>query len=184
MDTIRIIPLPTPTANFDTLSSGMFGQKYTFTDLSNGAITWYWIFGDGMTSGQQNPYHNYLGAGTYTVTQIVTSASGCSDTITKVIVILPKILIPNVFTPNGDGNNDEFFIPSSGFESFEIEIYNRWGTKLWKADKGEIRWDGRSAAGVEVSDGTYFFILKAVLKTDNTMPGKSYDRKGFIDLHR
>ncbi len=183
MDTIRVTPMPSPIAGFDTLSIGYFRQKYTFTDKSTGAITWYWIFGDGTTSGLQSPPHTFPGAGTYTVTQIVTGASGCMDTINKVIIVLENILIPNVFTPNGDGNNDEFYIPSSGFESFEIIIYNRWGTMLWRADSGEIRWDGRTTAGQPVSDGTYYFILKAQLKTD-WPPGTTYDRHGFIDLFR
>ena len=182
VDTIRVIPLPSPVAGFDTLSSGLFHEKYSFTDKSTGGNTWYWDFGDGTTSTLQNPYHTYP-AGTYTVTQVVTNTtSGCTDTLRWVVVIVPNILIPNVFTPNHDGINDDFWIPNTGFESFTLEIYNRWGTKLFETDAGDIRWDGRTSAGVAVSDGTYYYILKAVLKDQNG--GKNYDAHGFINLCR
>jgi len=183
MDTILVSPLPSPTAGFDTLSSGIFGTKYFFTDQSTGANTWYWIFGDGSTSTDQNPFHTFPGAGVYTVTQIVTASSGCTDTITKIITIYPNILIPNVFTPNNDGINDEFWIPNTGFESFELNIYDRWGLKLFSTNAGDIRWDGRTAAGQAVPDGTYYYLLTAKLITE-TMAVEDYSRKGFVDLHK
>ncbi len=181
IDTIRVVPLLSPIAGFNTLSSGIFNEKYTFTDKSTGGITWYWNFGDGTTSMVENPFHIFK-AGTYTVTQIVTGASGCTDTVTKIITILPNILIPNVFTPNHDGVNDEFYIPNTGFEKFGLEIFNRWGTKLFETNVGEIRWDGRTSAGVEASDGTYYFILTGVLK--DGAAGKPYDTRGFVNLIR
>jgi gliding motility-associated-like protein len=183
VDTIRIIPLPSPIAGFDTISSGLFHEKFTFKDLSTGGDAWYWIFGDGTTSTLQNPYHTFPGAGTYTVTQVVTNTvTGCTDTITKIVTLFPNVLIPNVFTPNHDGINDEFWIPNTGFESFELTIYDRWGLKLFSTNVGAIRWDGRTAAGEEVTDGTYYFILKAVLKDQGN--GKDYDTHGFINLCR
>jgi gliding motility-associated-like protein len=181
IDSIIITPLPAPTAGFDTVSSGRFHEKYTFTDNSTGGSSWYWMFGDGTTSIVQNPFHVYT-AGTYTVTQIVTATSGCTDTITKIIVVHPDILIPNVFTPNHDGINDDFWIPNTGFESFELTIYDRWGLKLFVTNSGEIRWDGRTGAGQEVPDGTYYFLLNAILKTE--LQGKKYEAKGFINLIR
>jgi gliding motility-associated-like protein len=179
-DTCFITPMPAPVAGFDTVSLGAFNTTYQFADTSTGGSSWFWDFGDGNTSTQQNPSHQYGGAGTYTVTQIVTSASGCVDTIVTTVVIGEGILIPNVFTPDGDGINDEFWIPSSGFESFEIEIFNRWGTKIWEASAGEIRWDGHSTSGQMMSDGTYYFILKAILKSQTG--AKDYSTKGYVTL--
>ncbi len=181
-ETILITPLPAPIASFDTLSSGIFHQIYAFTDISTGGITWYWDFGDGTTSTVENPIHTYPNAGTYIITQIVTGPSGCADTVTKVIVIRPNILIPNVFTPNHDGINDEFWIPNTGFESFTLEIFNRWGTKLFETNAGDIRWDGYTTAGVAVPDGTYYYILNAVMKDETG--GTNYDAHGFINLCR
>jgi gliding motility-associated-like protein len=179
-DSCVITPMPAPVAGFDTVSFGNFNTTYQFADSSTGGTSWFWDFGDGSTSTLQNPSHQYNGAGTYTVMQVVTSASGCIDTIFITVVVGEGILIPNVFTPDGDGINDEFWIPSSGFESFEIEIYNRWGTKIWEASAGEIRWDGHSTSGQMMSDGTYYFILNAMLKSQSGP--KDYSTKGYVTL--
>nr|MBA3705352.1 gliding motility-associated C-terminal domain-containing protein [Bacteroidota bacterium] len=180
VDTIRVTPLPTPVADFDTLRDGKFHQKYAFIDKSTGAVTWYWNFGDGKNSNSQNPSHLFPGAGAYTVTQIVTRSNGCTDTITKVIIIHPSIIFPNVFTPNKDGINDEFWIPNTGFEYFQLDIYDRWGLKIFTANSGEIRWDGRTAAGEYVPDGTYYYMLQGKLKTETG--GKEYNTRGFVNL--
>jgi gliding motility-associated-like protein len=86
--------------------------------------------------------------------------------------------IPNVFTPNGDGVNDVFEIQHAGILLFNISVYNRWGTKMWEAGSPEIRWDGRTTAGEEASEGVYSYILKAKSKT------KDYSRTGTITLIR
>jgi gliding motility-associated-like protein len=171
---------PAPIAGFDTSSVGNFQTLYQFADTSTGGTTWFWDFGDGSTSNIENPSHQYQGAGTYTVMQIVTNAAGCVDTIFSTVVVGEGILIPNVFTPDGDGINDEFYIPSSGFESFSIEVFNRWGTKIWEANSGQIRWDGHSTSGQMMSDGTYYFVLDAILKSQ--AGNKTYKQAGFVEL--
>ncbi|MEW6469801.1 MAG: gliding motility-associated C-terminal domain-containing protein [Bacteroidota bacterium] len=187
IDSCLVSVAPSPIAGFDTLSLGTFNTTYQFADTSQGGTTWYWNFGDpnsgaNNTSTQQNPTHQYSGAGTYTVMQVVTNASGCVDTIYSIVIVDEGILIPNVFTPDGDGINDEFWIPSSGFEEFTIEIYNRWGTKLWETTASEIRWDGRSTSGQPLSDGTYYYILKAKLKSQ--AGPKDYSTNGYVTLIR
>ncbi|MCU0433873.1 MAG: gliding motility-associated C-terminal domain-containing protein [Bacteroidia bacterium] len=167
---------PAPQANFADSSSGPWGNNWTFTDASGGAISWAWDFGDGTTSTQQNPQHNYTTAGTYTITLLVTNSAGCIDTITRIIQVEEGIFIPNVFTPNADGTNDEFYISSSGLLEYSIEIYNRWGVMVFAATAPEIRWDGRTTSGQPCSDGTYYFILKAI------SPTQDYSTSGFLTL--
>ena len=69
--------------------------------------------------------------------------------------------IPNVFTPNGDGVNDVFdFKVMSNCENFTFEIFDRWGLSIFKMmDKKQSFWDGRTTSGIEVTDGTYFYIM-------------------------
>ena len=86
--------------------------------------------------------------------------------------------IPNVFTPNGDGINDVFRVQHAGILSFNIEVFNRWGTKVWEAESAEVRWDGRTTAGIEASEGVYHYILKAKTKT------KDFSRTGTVTLLR
>lgn len=164
-DTCIVNPTSPPVAAFDTLSSGLFGEVMQFTDQSSGGINWTWLFGDGSSSSLQHPTHTYNGAGTYTVTLIVYGNSGCSDTVYKTVSVRNGISFPNVFTPNGDGVNDVFWIPASGFETFDLKIFNRWGTLIWESQKSNQKWDGRNTTGQLQSDGTYFYVLNCKLFT-------------------
>jgi gliding motility-associated-like protein len=84
---------PTPTPNF-IFNTSCNGDATQFTDssfISGGSITtWLWNFGDATTSGSQDPSHIYAASGTYNVKLKITSALGCSDSITKTITVFPK----------------------------------------------------------------------------------------------
>ncbi len=83
---------PLPVANFSAINACQ-NSSASFTDLSSvssGNITSYsWTFGDGATSAQQNPTHSYSSNGNFTVTLQVTTAGGCSNTITQPITVYP-----------------------------------------------------------------------------------------------
>ncbi len=182
--TFNVHVLPSPNALFDTASTGMYGSLFAFTDLSTPSVTitsWHWNFGDGSSgSTQQNPIHTFPGAGTYTVTEVAYNQFGCPDTFLLSVIIGEGILIPNVFTPDGNGQNDVWYIPNSGMKEFHVEIFDRWGAKVWQATADEIRWDGHSSAGKLLSDGTYYFVLHAILKSG--AKGKDYSTTGYVTL--
>lgn len=180
MQTCTVAVLPEPNALFDTISNGQYGSIYSFNDNSTGGTSWYWDFGDGNTSNEQNPIHTFPGAGTYTVTQVVYNQFGCPDTFQITVDFEEGIIIPNVFTPDGDGVNDVWFIASSGLKEYHIAIYDRWGLKVFESTADQIRWDGRSTAGVLLSDGTYYYVLTAVLKSFKG--DKDYSTKGYVSL--
>lgn len=71
-----------------------------------------------------------------------------------------EFTIPNVFTPNADGINDLFQIKGWGILDLEMDIYNRWGERLFHTNMPEHGWDGRTGAGEKAADGTYFYSLK------------------------
>ncbi|MDH3890241.1 MAG: PKD domain-containing protein [candidate division Zixibacteria bacterium] len=84
VDYITVNPCVSPTADFSgTPTNGEVPLDVSFTDLSTGATSWSWTFGDGGNSTQQNPNYTYNTAGTYTVTLTATNACG-SDVNTKV----------------------------------------------------------------------------------------------------
>ena len=168
----------TPLASFDTVSSGF---TYNFSDLSTGTITsWAWDFGDGSSSSVPNPSHTFSGNGVQTVCLTV-SNNGCADSVCRTVTIdaTDFINIPNVFTPDGDGVNDLFYIDNAGLKEYRIDIYNRWGVKVFQSETAGEKWDGRSTSGELLSDGTYYYILKAVSVTT-----KDYSTKGYIQLIR
>lgn len=89
-----------------------------------------------------------------------------------------ELIIPNVFTPNNDNANDQFYIRSSkNVKEFNMIIYNRWGTKLFESDKIERRWDGRTDSGEKLSDGVYYYILNAKL-----LSGRVLNLSGTVTL--
>ena len=114
----------------------------------------------------------------YDVILQVTNQYGCIDTAIVQVNVIEGIFIPNVFSPNGDGKNDQFYVSGGGFTEFKIQIYNRWGTLLFQSDAPQVAWDGRTNAGKEVSAGTYYFTLDAHSKT------KDYSTHGYVTLFR
>ncbi|MBW6481445.1 MAG: gliding motility-associated C-terminal domain-containing protein [Vicingaceae bacterium] len=82
-----------------------------------------------------------------------------------------EVIIPNIFTPNADGMNDLFVL---NFPYEKVEIYNRWGQKLFESNNNESFWDGKTTSGNIASEGTYYYIITT---KENTY-------KGFIQLLR
>lgn len=86
----------------------------------------------------------------------------------------------NAFSPNGDGINDNWEIENieeEEFQSNHIEIFNRWGQMIWEGkgyNNSSVVWDGVSAKGNPLSDGTYFYIAN--------IADRLY--KGYIEITR
>ena len=80
--------------------------------------------------------------GTYWVT--VTNNLGCSatDTITIKEECLDDVIAPNAFSPNGDGKNDFFFASGLNVTSFSLQIFNRWGERIFVSNDLNLPWDG------------------------------------------
>lgn len=87
------------------------------------------------------------------------------------IELLGEVNIPNIFTPNGDGKNDTFII---NFPYEKVEIYNRWGNKVFENMNNDTYWNGKTTNGNELSEGVYYYLI--------TTKEKTY--KGFIQLLR
>ena len=80
----------------------------------------------------------------------------------KVEDCTPQVEAPNVFTPNGDGINDEFTLKTmEKLFNFEISIFNRWGqqVKSFKGEPKDFSWDGRFNSSLEAPDGVYFYFI-------------------------
>jgi gliding motility-associated-like protein len=147
--------------------------------------TWSTLFGAGTINNLNSPSSSGSGlsSGTnifvWTIVNSLCPPSSDSVTINVISCEPSSILIPNVFTPNGDGENDFFTVKGVNLISVEGEIYNRWGQKMfaWNNIKGS--WDGRTLSGTEVPDGTYFYIIKATGED-----GTEYLKKGGFSLIR
>ncbi|PCJ01564.1 MAG: hypothetical protein COB15_01190, partial [Flavobacteriales bacterium] len=183
---INLTILPDLIAFFTgTPNSGSLPLVATFdqTGSSTGAdVVYSWDYGNGSGAIGPNPTTTFDGINTYDVELTVSDSNACGNaTYVVTIEVFEEsvILIPNIFTPNGDGQNDFFTVKGTSLESVEGEIYNRWGQKMfsWSHIKGY--WDGRTLAGSEAPDGTYFYMVKAV-----GMDGEEYFKKGGFTLIR
>jgi gliding motility-associated-like protein len=91
--------------------------------------------------------------------------------------------IPNVFTPNGDGRNDKFQVfANCEFQDFKIEIYDRWGTRLFVAADWLGGWDG-TARGQELPPGVYIYKIEYTAGDKNGNPTTT-TKQGSITLIR
>ena len=72
-----------------------------------------------------------------------------------------EAIVPNVFTPNGDGKNDTFKVTGLAIDQFNMEIYDRWGKKMYETSSWAKGWNGGldNATGSPVPDGTYYYIV-------------------------
>ncbi|HEY9117635.1 MAG TPA: PKD domain-containing protein, partial [Roseivirga sp.] len=134
----------------------------SFFDLSIGeVIDWYWEFGDGFDSDEIDPIHTYDAPGVYTVKLVVTDRTGCQTEKTTVLDISEgyRIIVPNAFTPNGDGNNDFFRPRMLGLDKAQLLIYNTWGEVIFNTTDLETKgWDGR-INGRKAENGNYVYKI-------------------------
>ncbi len=152
-----------------------------FADHSTGTpVSWSWNFGNGSTATGQNPEYVFPSSGTYTVTETVTDSFGCRSSSTTLVVIHDQaswIVVPNIFTPNGDGVNDTWQVSYQNIQDFDAKIFDRWGVELIHLTSPGESWDGRTLAGNMASDGTYYYIIMAT-----GGDGKKYTLTGYTML--
>ena len=156
---------------FTSFSYDMFrlysvNDPIIFASESTGdVVSYFWDFGDGTSSTEQKPSHTYASVGDYQVSLKVEYPYNCSSTITKDIHIEKgyNILLPNGFTPNGDGINDVIRPVFTGMNEVEMQIFDTWGNMIY-SEKGKtlIGWDGTSN-GKDVENGNYMMHVNATV---------------------
>jgi gliding motility-associated-like protein len=118
--------------------------------------------------------------GEYDVTLIVYNQGGCVDTFNLPICILAPLtlFVPNSFTPNGDGVNENFTAKGSGVVSFEMNIYTRQNQKIFTTTDMVTGWDGMYK-GELVPHGVYAYVIEAKFNT-----GEKFFKGGTVTVIR
>ncbi len=105
--------------------------------------------------------------------------SGCNPPL---CILTYTEIIPNVFSPNGNGINDDFRIKilNSEIADFNCTIYNRWGSMVKEIYYPNNSWNGKDDKGDDVPEGVYYYFLNFTI----TDCGEWYSRNGYVHLHR
>ncbi|MCT4664005.1 MAG: choice-of-anchor L domain-containing protein [Flavobacteriales bacterium] len=144
-------------------------------------VKYKWDFGDNTGTFDKNGTftHKFPAYGKYTITLTTTNKIGCEKTVTRNIDLRPYIFTPNVFTPNGDGENETFkVVTTDQVEEFELRIFNRWGKEVFMTKDPSIEWNGMDKDGKECEVGSYLY--KGTLKIYEVEDEKVID--GYILL--
>lgn len=136
-----------------------------FTDLTTGADSGFWNFGDGTIlpfSPGVYPEHSYSDTGQFNVSLVVINEGGCRDTFSYSICVYPdyELSIPTAFTPNGDGLNEVFQPQGVGIHEFYMEVFNHWGERMCYINGINDYWDG-TFRGNPVPQGVYVWYAQA-----------------------
>ncbi|MFD2965419.1 T9SS type B sorting domain-containing protein, partial [Olivibacter jilunii] len=116
----------------------------------------------------------YVGTDRFTYT-VKDEKGNVSNAATVMVNVIPNpLFIPNAFTPNGDGKNDQFEIMGiEGYDRVELYVFNRWGNEVYNNPNYNNNWDGQN-----LNEGTYYYLIK-LIKED-----KVETQKGWVLLKR
>jgi gliding motility-associated-like protein len=182
-DLVEVHPKPAIEFTVDFPVAIIEHAQLQFTNLTSGVESYYWEFGDGGTSTDENPQHSYTALGKFPVNLRVESEFGCADTGMMEIEILPfDIYTPNAFRPDSEiPENREFMPVSTGVDpqSFNMKIFNRWGEVIFETNSLDRKWDGTIKNNKPAPVGNY--IWKADFKD---IQGFSHSMKGQVLLIR
>jgi len=191
---IKVFPKPVALFVADPTTVFTNAGMVNFTNQSTGYVNSTWLYGDGNSSTDQNPSHQYSIAGEYTATLIVTSNKGCKDTfaLSDIYVIDEStVQVPNAFTPSTEGSvngvydpkdlsNNVFYPLVRGVDKqrYQFSIYSRWGELLFETKDTSIGWDGYHK-GKLCNQDVYIWKVSAI-----TIDGKIIEKSGDVMLLR
>ncbi|MBX9448185.1 MAG: choice-of-anchor L domain-containing protein [Taibaiella sp.] len=155
----------------DTIQiTGNGGEHYTFHDFDHQ------LLGTGMDIDVILPRSQNMFYG------IGYDENGCPGKAHLEVMAEPccDFVMPNAFSPNGDGLNDKFGILTYGNpEDFKLEIYNRWGQRVFVSFKADDQWDGNFDDGKPADMGPYFYTVQG-----SCYDGSNFFQKGDLTLVR
>jgi len=168
-DSIYIEVAQPPMADFTTSpqDTAFTNQEIRFFNQSTNAARYNWNFGKpGLNSSMKNPVYGYQDSGTYPIKLQAYGQADCGtdanlDTLHVIDTTRQfKVYIPDAFSPNHDGTNDEWKIKGVGIQAIQFDIYNRWGQQVFSANN-QRTWDGRfRKSDQKVREGVYLYLLK------------------------
>ncbi len=127
------------------------------------------------------PSPNQTDTQTYTYQIVTYDINGVESYSNQILVLLaPKLFVPDAFSPNGDGNNDEFMAKGAFWDTFSMTIYSRWGEAVFNTiDPKSTGWSGLLVSGSDAPMGYYTYRVEI-----KDLKGQTYVRTGRVLLIR
>ena len=157
-----------------TICPGYTANLVAVAGGATSGATYHWSNGNFLNdSTSQNPSAS---PDTTTLFVVVAKNGSCNsrDSITVYTIRTPEciIYIYNGITPNGDGNNDSWFIDGiQAYPKNNVMVFNRWGSKVWGGrnyNNKDMIWKGTDQQGQALPDGTYYYVIE-LYDTDGTV---------------
>ncbi|MFZ2339142.1 MAG: PKD-like domain-containing protein [Bacteroidales bacterium] len=187
---------PSPKAYFEITPPMVYvnDERVRCFNLSQGATSYLWDFGDGDTSKVREPYHRYLDEGIYDITLWAYSANGCTDMykLAPAVTVEPvgEIRFATVFTPNKTGPVERTDLPTGGTEidqffyppirqkviNYKLQIFNRLGVLIFESRDINVPWNGYYK-GQLCPQGVYVWYVEG-----KYADGKPYKMVGNVTL--
>ena len=124
-----------------------------------------------LTRSDAEHRYTFMEKGNYRVVALISNSHCQLDSVEFTISVSESMLVvPNVFTPNGDGTNDEFRVVYRSLKEFHCWVYNRWGHLVYEWTDPAKGWDG-TIGGRPTAEGAYFYVIRA-LGTDADVNAK------------
>jgi hypothetical protein len=195
--TVKVNVTPTSSFTFRDNTNNMTG-KLQFSNKSNGADTYFWDFGNGQTSTDENPIVTFNNDGTFLIMLISKNQFNCSDTTYYRYEFKFKgLYIPNAFAPSYLGTGANVFQPIGiNLKQFKIEVFDGWGHRLWSSTALDPltgspteSWNGMDENKVLYPPGTYLWKATATFIDNSIWEGSDigkgqYSTFGTVTLIR
>lgn len=180
-DTVNITILPAPIIDAGPDVTVPLGATVPLSVTSTTSPIYYqWSPSTGLSCTDcDDPEAGPISDMTYIVSG--TDENGCIgyDTISVVIDGEVSLYIPNVFSPNKDGQNDEFRVYGPQFSTYKLDIYNRWGSLIWSTEEPGVGWGGLHKNGQECPQAVFTYKFYGV-----SVVGIVFERAGTVMLTR
>lgn len=163
----RVLSIIDPDVIVTNLADSIVASEFTFHPFGH------------VVNGFEAQYE-YPDTGTYQITQVVTTANGCTDTITGSLKVEPyyTFYIPDAFTPDNNGINETWIPQGESIRSFNMTIYNRWDQEIFYSASLDEPWDG-TFKGKPVQQGVYIYSIDVI-----DILGEPHKYRGTFSLFR
>ena len=160
---VTVLPVPVADAgeNLSVLEGGTVQLAMDAKEpIGTAAARWKYQWSPAIFLDRSDVFHPICSPGSdQTYTLAVTNAENCVSTDQVTVRVMLNPVIPNTFSPNGDGINDEWTIKYlDSYPKATIQIFNRYGTKVFNGDAKSKSWDGKSG-GQDLPVGTYYYVI-------------------------